>query len=556
MRLAGHRGPPTLGKEVSRLAKKPKKPGAAKGPDQVRQAQNYEKQAQGWLAKAAGVFVLAIFLIHPFFMNPTTYYTITEAKDGFFRLSAILFLLFSLFIVATIPGFFRLPPWRQLAREVRLYEWPLLAYGLLLLLATLFADSVPLAVWGGSTRNEGLLMMSLYLLVCVAVGRLFRPRDGALLVLCGAAALVAAYGICQHYGLDFLGINPPVLEGQIGQQMVFFSTMSNRNVASTYLCLAFCVCVGMFTAKTRPAHWAFLPLGLVIFYGELLARTESGYLGLFVSIAFLFPLLARTARQAARFFAMMAGCLGALWVETTVSLRDPIFQSYFAFTRPYLLPGALAVLAVAAVLYFVKLPPLPPRVGRWLPLVWCLVVLAVAAVVLTTLVPYLAQVTENASLDELAAILQGDFQDQFMSGRMMAWKRALSMIPQRLLLGHGPDNFARSFNAVHEEAIYAAQHQVFDKLHNEYLQILFDNGLPALLAMLAFYGTLIYGAAKKSRDPMVLGILLALVCHMVQAFFNFVSPFAHPITWTLWGVLGALLYRDGGQDPAPQKKGS
>jgi len=40
----------------------------------------------------------------------------------------------------------------------------------------------------------------------------------------------------------------------------------------------------------------------------------------------------------------------------------------------------------------------------------------------------------------------------------------------------------------------------------------------------------------------VLALAAALLCHMAQAFFNFVSPFAHPVVWTLWGVLGATLY--------------
>ena len=128
---------------------------------------------------------------------------------------------------------------------------------------------------------------------------------------------------------------------------------------------------------------------------------------------------------------------------------------------------------------------------------------------------------------------------------MMVWKRALSMVPDRLLFGYGPDNFSQSFNAVHHEAIYAAQHQVYDKLHNEYLQVLFDDGLLGLLSLLGFYGALIFAARKKLDNPMVLGLTVALLCHMAQSFFNFVSPFAHPVAWTLWGILGALLYQNG-----------
>lgn len=238
---------------------------------------------------------------------------------------------------------------------------------------------------------------------------------------------------------------------------------------------------------------------------------------------------------------MIAGCLGVMWVETTIALTDPIFASYWVFMRPYLLSAALALLAVAGVLCFVKLPSLPAKVSR---ITWY-VLLVVLLIVFISILPQLAAASGNPSFTQLTNILQGDMDDSFMSGRMMVWKRALSMVPDRLLFGYGPDNFSESFNAVHYEAVYAAQNQGFDKLHNEYLQVLFDNGLLGLLSLLGFYGALIFAARKKLNNPMVLGLAVALLCHMVQAFFNFVSPFAHPVAWTLWGVLGALLYESG-----------
>lgn len=507
---------------------------------EARQAQLYAQKAQGGLTKTVGIFVLTIFLIHPFFIGPDTYFSITETKQGFFRFCAVTFFFVIFIISITIPGFFRRPDWKALFKEIRIYEWPLIAYAAVMLISTMFADSISLAIKGNTGRNEGILMIWTYLLICVIVGRLFRPREWTLYVLCTTAALVALYGIFQCYGVDFLHLNPPQLDGQIGEKLIFFSTMSNRNVASTYLCLAFCICVGMFSNKTKPAHWAFLPLGLVIFYAQLLTRTESGYVGLFASVALTFPFIAKTRQSAARFLSMMAGCLGTMWIETTVGLTDPIFLSYWTFARPYLLPAMAVLLVASAVFYFVKLPAVSTKS---LCILWY-TVLVVLVIIFLISVPKLAEATQNTSLDELSSILQGDFQDHFMSGRMMVWKRAVSMMPDRLLFGYGPDNFSQSFNALHRVDVEAAQGQVYDKLHNEYLQTLFDNGLLGLLGMLSFYGSLIWAARKKLQNPMVLAILMALLCHMVQAFFNFVSPFAHPVAWTLWGVLGALIYEN------------
>lgn len=519
------------------LAAKSKKTGNLKS---QHEAQRYMQKVRGWMSKTAMLFVLAIFLIHPLFIDSTLYFAITEAKQAFFRVCAILFFSAAFFFSLTVPGFYRRFTWKGIVQGVRVYEWPLIAYALVMIVSTIFADSTKIAILGGSSRNEGLLMMLTYIGVCVLVGRLYKPKDWVFYVLCGAAALVAGYGLCQYYGADFLGLFPAEAGTQTGSAFTYFSTMSNRNVASTYFCLAFCISLVMFSHKTKKAHWAFLPLGLLFFYALLIGRTESGYVGLVVSIAIAFPFILSTRQAAARFLLMIAGCLGMMWIETTVALTNPIFSSYWASIRPYLLPAALAFLAVAVALFFIKLPPFPAKALR---IAWY-ALLVVLVIVFVSVLPQLAEMTGNTSLTQLADIAQGNLDDSFMSGRMMVWKRALSMVPDRLLFGYGPDNFSQSFNAVHYEAIYAAQGQVYDKLHNEYLQVLFDDGLLGLLSLLGFYGALIFAARKKLDNPMVLGLTVALLCHIVQAFFNFVSPFAHPVAWTLWGVLGALLYQN------------
>lgn len=520
------------------MAAKPKKANELKA---QHEAQRYLQKVQGWMSQTAMLFVLAVFLLHPLFIDITLYSSITKAKQDFFSVCAIAFFSMLFFFSITTPGFYRRFSWQGFIRGIRPYEWLLLAYALVMSISTIFADSKGIAIKGGSYRNEGLLMMFMYFSVCVLVGRLYKPREWMLYVLCGTAALVAAYGLCQYYGADFLGLYPAEYGTQTGSAFLYFSTMSNRNVASTYFCIAFCISLVMFAHQTKKAHWVFLLLGVILFYALLIGQTESGYVGLVVSIATAFPFILSTRQAAARFFLMLAGCLGMMWLETTIAITDPIFTSYWAFMRPYLLPAALVLLVIAGVLYFAKIPPLPAKASR----IGWYVLLVALMIIFVSVLPQLAAATGNPSLKQLEGILQGDLDDSFMSGRMMVWKRALSMVPDRLLFGYGPDNFSQSFNAVHYDAVLAAQNQMFDKLHNEYFQVLFDNGLLGLLSLLGLYGTLLFAARKKLNSPMVLGLVVALLCHMAQAFFNFVSPFAHPVAWALWGVLGALLYQSG-----------
>ena len=531
------------------MAAKQKKSTGLKAQNEALRSMN---KVRGWMSQTAMVFVLAILLVHPLFMDSTGYYAITEAKQGFFRFCAILFFSVVFLFSITAPGLYRRFSWKVLIRGIRGYEWPLIALVLVMTVSTIFAGSTKIALHGVSGRNEGLLMMLLYFGVCVLVGRLYKPKEWIFYVLCIAAALVACYGVFQYYGMDFLGLYPAEEGTQTGSAFVYFATMSNRNVASTYFCVAFCISLVMFCQKSKNAHWAFLPLGLILFYALLIGQTESGYVGLVVSVALMFPFIASTRQAAARFFLMIAGCLGMMWIETTTGLASSAFSSYWVFLRPFLVPGAAALLLVAAAFFFIKLPSLPAKVLR----IGWYVLLLIMIVSFVGFLPQLAAATGNASFTQLADILHGNLDDSFMSGRMMVWKRALSMVPERLLFGYGPDNFSHSFNAVHYDAVYAAQGQFYDKLHNEYLQILFDNGMLGLLSMLGFYSALLFAARKKLVNPMVLALTVALLCHMAQAFFNFVSPFAHPVVWTLWGVLGATLYeRPGGAEKGTRTVG-
>jgi hypothetical protein len=493
------------------------------------------------MSQSATLFVVTIFLIHPLFVDYRIYYGIEAAKQSFFRISAIIFFLTIFLFSLTAPALYHGFNWKRLIRGIRIYEWPLIAYIFIMIISTIFAENKEIAINGGTERSEGLLMMLTYIGVCLLVGRLYKPKEWIFYVLCGTAALVASYGIFQYYGMDFLGLYPSDLPSQTGNNMKYFATMSNRNLASTYFCLAFCISLVMFCKKTIKAYRLFFPLGLIIFYALLVGQTESGYIGIIMSIALAFPFITSTRQEAARFFLMLAGCLGIMWVQIMVGLSDPIFSSYWAFARPYLLPAILMLLALTAAFYFIKIPPFLAKTTRF---AWYALVIVILVVFVCS-IPMLAVATGNSSLNEMSAMLHGEFDDNFMSKRMMVWKRAVPMIPDRLLFGHGPDNFFYSFNMVYFDEYYPVLGLRYDKLHNEYMQTLFDNGLLGLISMLAFYGSLIYMARKKLNDPLILGLLVALLCFMVQAFFNFVSPISHPVVWTLWGVLGALLYGNG-----------
>jgi putative inorganic carbon (HCO3(-)) transporter len=265
--------------------------------------------------------------------------------------------------------------------------------------------------------------------------------------------------------------------GVTGPKMLFFSTMSNRNVFSSYLCLVLPVAVVLFVKSRNKKRFWLLPLIGLNGYAFLLANTRSGYIGLLVGFLLLLPFIAKDKPS------------------------KPFRRGWFI---------GLAVLLVAG----------------WL------------------ILPVAAEKSGSKTLHEISEISRLRLSDKAGSNRGYVWKNSLSVVPEHLLLGFGPDGFHRVFEQRFNAECRERFGMAFDKAHNEYLQVLVDAGVLGLLALLAFYGLLFWSVRKKLDNPCVLAVVAALLCFSIQAFFNINTPFAHPVAWVLWGLLGA------GQHPA------
>jgi len=125
------------------------------------------------------------------------------------------------------------------------------------------------------------------------------------------------------------------------------------------------------------------------------------------------------------------------------------------------------------------------------------------------------------------------------SGRVFIWRRAITLVNERPLLGSGPDTFDLVFMPKYKEEVNVfRKNLIYDKAHNEYLQIAVTTGIPALLCYLVFLATIGVKAVKNVKNNILLiPIGCSVLGYIVQAFFNIsVVPVA-PIFWALLGIL-------------------
>lgn len=148
----------------------------------------------------------------------------------------------------------------------------------------------------------------------------------------------------------------------------------------------------------------------------------------------------------------------------------------------------------------------------------------------------------GGTLHELYELLRGNFDGSFGSGRIHIWRSVLHELPSHFWLGTGPDTMLRAslppferFDAARGITVVAH----LDVAHNEFLNILFHQGI---FALLAYLGALLSVAMRcvRSRSKVTAALGTAALCWCVQACFGF-SMF---LTTPLFFLALALLERE------------
>lgn len=160
--------------------------------------------------------------------------------------------------------------------------------------------------------------------------------------------------------------------------------------------------------------------------------------------------------------------------------------------------------------------------------------------VLVLICIYFADISSGL-LHELHRVLHGQVEDSAGSGRVYIWKNVLQRIPERLLVGFGPDTmgfadippFSR-YDSNTGRMIYA----YIDAAHNEFLNILYSQGLFALLCYICAAFILVLRGVRKSNQCLLsAAITAAILGYLMQSFFGISQLITAPFFWLFAGIL-------------------
>ena len=118
---------------------------------------------------------------------------------------------------------------------------------------------------------------------------------------------------------------------------------------------------------------------------------------------------------------------------------------------------------------------------------WALICV-IAALIAAAAAVYCFGSRMGGFLYEASELMHGRWDDRFGTGRIYIWRNVIQLVPEHLLLGGGPDTLGLRTDAAFErydETLGTLIHSTIDTAHNEYLNILVNQGLLALLSYLA-----------------------------------------------------------------------
>lgn len=360
-------------------------------------------------------------------------------------------------------------------------EWMCLAFMAASTVSAVCSDNAVFC----STTSGGLLEYLLYGGALIGIFRFGKLKKRYLYLAAGSYCLCCVITALQLMGFDPLGLYPANLNYHhpvAAELCPFLGTIGNIDTLSAYHCL-------------------MIPL--------LIAAVVYG-------------------KGKWRFALLLPALLGAVCAVVTAVAS-----------------GLLAFCCAAAVFACVAAAKWYVRRRKNAPSVWCVTLLLMALLLTAVLTAvYFAPLT-SGTLYELKMVLHGQIEDHFGSSRIRIWRAAVREFFEHPLIGVGPDclyfhldiRFERYSEVLQELRVTYA-----GNAHNEYLELLCTVGVLGFLPFAALMGATWVRALRSGEESVKL-LIPAMLCYLMQAFFNIGSHVITPVFIILWGLLLSRIWK-------------
>jgi hypothetical protein len=392
----------------------------------------------------------------------------------------------------------------------------------------------------GAGRYDGLVTLLLYGAIFLGVSAFGQMKAGYVRALGVSSFLCCAVAILQLCGINALWLFPNGLcyyDSGIAYTSAFLGTIGNTNILSAFLCLSLPATGVLFlcSGQRRDALLS-LPIMAGIFV-LIRSGVAGGVVGLLGCAIIAVPLVIREQKRLVRaFWLLCAVLIGAgLALGFSYDYADGALSLSFSMHKAVpVFAAAVLCAAVGAVLRRTGFPKVSAR-GY----VRFFIFFEAISIFFAIFVIYSVSWQEG-TLAELSQLLHGTVDDSFGSSRIGIWRAVLALVPERWLLGGGPDTLALRLDVSFSRYVPETGKtlSVFvDNAHNEYLGYLANLGVLGLGAFLAMMALSVFRRRDWAQHEVLCCALCGVICYWIQSFFGLGLCITAPVMWILWGLI-------------------
>lgn len=403
-------------------------------------------------------------------------------------------------------------------------------------------ESGSLAVLFGSKRYEGLITQLCYCVIFFAMARK-KPNRKVIEIGCTLGLLLYGFIVfLQYAGYNPFGLFPEGLS--VRTNPAFQGPIGNVDLASGYVVL---MCGFLFAAflQSHSEKWFCYISALIGVFLEACFDVQSGAVALLTGIAVLLFQMLRAEELRYRIWLILAGVCGAYLVRSLVLFPWADDANGFAWAPFRWKQGLLLIAFLLCGGMAARRKQNSGKVwSRRKMLVLCGFLLAALVIFLFFLPVEETEGQNPGFLAQLQLTARGQGKDSFGSWRLGVWRMTCRLSREHLLFGTGPDTFWFAFNPAWEEyeaelyragAIEGALEN-FDNPHNEYLAVLSNNGIPALICYLALLITVCTDAFTQRTGKLRKEAAAGVVLYGIQSCFSFSICLVAPMFWVVLGI--------------------
>ncbi len=484
------------------------------------------------------IFIFTIIIIFPLTVDSTGFFHILELKwhtyimiaGSYIGIITLIFLYFLLFKKTNCLK----------NVKISIVQWLAIAFlgiNIVSCFCSPFFKTYNLFV--GVGRGEGLIVSSLYILTFIYISLFSQFKKRHIVYFSISSVLINLIAILQY-----VGFNPfNMYQDGIGTHNVsFMTTIGNIDFISAIYCILLSVSASAFIFlddEKKYIKFVHILSVLMGFFILGIINVQSGKVAFLGTLFLIFPFIVSNNKRLSRFTIIVATILMSYCINVVINPKYHYdiqrLKLYFQFNYIVIL-----FIIVCGLLYYLAyvLYKTNYDISKNKNFIKKFYLSMVSFGFLGILVVYFYNFNSGI-LYEIHELLHGNFDDNFGTYRIFLWKRTLKLIPEFPILGSGPDTFAIRFMAKYTADIASiGPLTINDTAANVYLTMIINLGIVGLLNYLLFVIFQIKEGLKKMNSYSQI-LLTAVVCYLIQDFFNLSVVIVSPVFW----VLMALHYR-------------